>query len=410
MKRSSLFFLLSILLPFGMCAQWSAQNSGTTNALNEITFPAADTGFVAGENGTLLRTYNGGQSWTTLSSGTSKHLTDVFFLNTQTGFVVGDSGYFGKTTDGGTTWTVSYLTSVGQVSLGAVCFTSSQIGYAAGNDGFMFGIIFKTINAGASWTVCNSPTSFMSISYSRLVFPNATVGYALTRGMCMKTIDAGNNWFITDTAYVNSGAMFSILEDAHFFSQDTGYIVGWYNGFTGYTTNGGTNWTDHFVLGTQWYAVDFPSRQVGYLVGWGQLGKTADGGLTWQDITTPLIQSSGIYSMKFTDNNTGYACGINGLILKTTNGGTTGIIAEMSNAVLSVYPNPSSGILRCQVSGIRCQKVEITNVLGECVTADNLIIDNDAVHIDLTGSPSGIYFIRILLEDQTMQTVKVIIE
>src|SRR5689334_17625947 len=46
-------------------------------------------------------------------------------------------------------------------------------------------------------------------------------------------------------------------------------------------------------------------------------------GWTW---SYPLPTGEDIYSIKFTDQNTGYTCGYNGTLLKTTNGGNDWII------------------------------------------------------------------------------------
>jgi len=343
MKNILFLVILNSLYLSQSLAQWTQLSSGTNNTLNEIFFPALDTGFVAGNSGTLLRTVDGGITWTTMSSFTTLNLNDIYFINTQQGFVVGDSGYFAATSDGGLNWSVSYLSNNNFIKLNSVYFTTSLIGYAGGSENFAFGIIFKTIDGGVSWTVTTTPTSFLDMDYKRILFPSFTTGYALSRGYCIKTTDGGDNWFITDTALVNSGGMFSILEDAYFFSEDTGYVVGWYNPFCGYTVNGGVNWADQFVSNNQWYSIDFPSQQTGYMIGWSQLVKTVDGGQTWTDITSALIQVGGIYSMDFTDEVTGYACGDAGRILKTTFGGTTGIVELENDLNFNVFPNPSTG-------------------------------------------------------------------
>ncbi|MES2593572.1 MAG: YCF48-related protein [Bacteroidota bacterium] len=55
--------------------------------------------------------------------------------------------------------------------------------------------------------------------------------------------------------------------------------------------------------------------------GAGILLKTTDGGTSWTQQTSGTTQD--LYSIKFTDANNGYAVGNNGAAIKTTNGGTT---------------------------------------------------------------------------------------
>jgi photosystem II stability/assembly factor-like uncharacterized protein len=86
-------------------------NSGTdwitvmnTNPLWDIDFPISATGLIGyavGENGTILKTFNGGLSWPPQQSGTSVRLNGVYFLDLDFGFAVGDNGTILRTTDGG---------------------------------------------------------------------------------------------------------------------------------------------------------------------------------------------------------------------------------------------------------------------------------------------------------------------
>lgn len=394
---------LYILLHNHSVAQWTQLISGTTNTLNEIFFPAVDTGFVAGNAGTLLRTVDGGVTWTTINSFTTLDLNDVYFINTQQGFVVGDSGYFASTTDGGINWLVSYVSNTNFIKLNSVYFATPLIGFAGGSEDFSFGIIFKTTDGGISWNVTNTPTSIFDMDYKRILFPSSAIGFALSRGHCIKTIDGGDNWFITDTALVNSGGMFSILEDAFFFSVDTGYIVGWYNPFCGYTINGGINWVDQFVSNNQWYSIDFPTQQTGYMVGWSQLVKTLDGGQTWNDITSPLIQTGGIYSMDFTDDVTGYACGDAGRILKTTLGGTTGINEPDNGMNFTVYPNPSSGWFYVNMNQLTSREtqqlqLEFFDISGKLIFTQ--FMNSRTQFIDLSLN-DGVYVLKLTFKAKT---------
>lgn len=393
------FFLIAYFvttLPAFMSAQWTALHSGTGETLYEIVFPSTDTGYVVGTNGTLLRTFDGGDQWTALDLGSGQHLHDVYFLDSQIGYVVGDSGLFSMTMDAGDQWITSYIASSTSIVLSSVCFTSPHTGYVGGRRDDLTGVIFKTIDGGSTWAETITPETFLDIDYKRIVFPVPDTGYALTRGMCMKTTDGGDHWYVTDSSLVASGDMFSLLEDACFFSADTGYIVGWYNGFCGYTINGGEQWTDQLVSHNQWYAIDFPTRQTGYLVGWGQFIKTDDGGHTWTDQTSELILTGSIYSMDFTDEETGYMCGAGGLILKTTNGGTTQIQEPDITSKLVVAPNPSNGMVQINIAGVVEEIVAFASVtvysgLGQKVwESTDLTIP---ASIQMRDFPKGIYLL-----------------
>jgi len=72
---------------------------------------------------------------------------------------------------------------------------------------------------------------------------------------------------------------------------------------------------------THLFSVDFTDSNTGYIGGWDNLLlKTLDGGTTWDTLNTP-VGSGYFFSVTFTDVNTGFAAG-NG-ILKTADAGLT---------------------------------------------------------------------------------------
>ena len=74
------------------------------NPLHSINFPisnAGQIGYCVGDSGTILKTFNAGDSWHNQLSNTSERLNKVFFLDNDYGFAVGDNGIILKTTNGG---------------------------------------------------------------------------------------------------------------------------------------------------------------------------------------------------------------------------------------------------------------------------------------------------------------------
>lgn len=59
------------------------------------------TGWAVGDNGTILKTTDGGNTWGLQTSGTTESLQSVHFINTQTGYIVGTNGVILKTVTGG---------------------------------------------------------------------------------------------------------------------------------------------------------------------------------------------------------------------------------------------------------------------------------------------------------------------
>jgi photosystem II stability/assembly factor-like uncharacterized protein len=82
-------------------------------------------------------------------------------------------------------------------------------------------------------------------------------------------------------------------------------------------------------LGGNLAGMDFPTASVGYAVGSdisistnNFIAKTADGGLTWQRISTAALTDRP-QAVRFKNLDTGFVVGYTGMLLRTTNGGAT---------------------------------------------------------------------------------------
>lgn len=140
-------------------------------------------------------------------------------------------------------------------------------------------------------------------------------------GRVFSTKDGGETW---ETQNVHDGALYEI----EFPSNEVGYIVGPHVLFK--TTNGGTAWEMIQIQVTDAQYIDFFSENVGYL-GYSNMipsiHKTEDGGKSWKrrkgcgsDIYRE--KASGITKFSFRDENEGVVCGANTL-LHTIDGGET---------------------------------------------------------------------------------------
>jgi len=115
MKKIYLIFVISILLQLNIFPQqgWISQNSGTNQDLWAFYFLDQNNGWVAGRNGIVVKTTNGGLNWITVNSGTSAWFHSIYFLDQNIGWIVGPdytvtnaSGRIISTTNGGIEWTL----------------------------------------------------------------------------------------------------------------------------------------------------------------------------------------------------------------------------------------------------------------------------------------------------------------
>jgi photosystem II stability/assembly factor-like uncharacterized protein len=86
-------------------SEWNTISSPSTNNLNSISVKGFSA-WIAGDNGTLLKSTNGGINWFQINAGVSNNLNSVIFLDTITGWITGSNGLIIKSTNGGLNWTV----------------------------------------------------------------------------------------------------------------------------------------------------------------------------------------------------------------------------------------------------------------------------------------------------------------
>jgi photosystem II stability/assembly factor-like uncharacterized protein len=309
---------------------WIQQNSGTNISLFGVSFTDANTGTVVGQNGTILRTTNGGQNWISQSSGTNNNLHGVSFTNANIGTAVGELGIILRTTNGGQNW-ISQSSGT-NFELSGVSFTDANNGTVVGqeynnNDG----IILRTTNGGQNWiNQLSFPEVLLGVFFTDTNNGTAVGGVAGSGyEIILRTTDGGQNWIIQSdgTGITLLGVCFSDVNN--------GTAVGLL-GTIRRTTNGGQNWF-YQTSGTYNHltGVSFTDANNGTAVGYnGTILRTTNGGQNW------LTQVSGtnewLFGVSFTNENNGTAVGFNGTILRTWNGG---VPVELTSFTASVNKN-----------------------------------------------------------------------
>jgi photosystem II stability/assembly factor-like uncharacterized protein len=284
-------------------AQWLNQTSGTTSDLYKVCFTDANTGTAVGENGTILRTTNGGTTWRGQSSGTTSDLLAVSFTDANTGTVVGIGGTILRTTDGGATWVNQESRTTHAIC--GVSFTDANTGTVVGANG----TILRTTDGGTTWRGQSSgtPTDLFAVC-----FTDANTGTVTgINGTILRTTDGGAAWI-----YQESGTT-RTLYGVSFTDANTGTVVG-ENGIILGTTNGGVKWNVRSTFGTTTilWDVSFVDSSNGTVVGtYGAIFRTTDGGMTW------LSQSSGttndLQGVSYATPTIGSAVGNLGTILRS---------------------------------------------------------------------------------------------
>jgi len=293
---------------------WSTVSAGTEINLRSLCLIGATTAVAVGDNATIIKSTNSGTSWQTISQS-SKHYPIPFnegiqFLNNNELFVVGESGKVTRSPDGGATWQVLDIGSAYRIT--TCFFLDHNTGFVAG-----YNHIYKTTNAGVSWTDATIPGTTYDIY--KIGFVNADTGIAVGHfGLIARTTDGGASW--------NKITVSNFYDDVYdlYFMNDSTAIITANNGFMK-TTDAGSTWTK---IGGPFYQlnmdIDFPNKDTGYIAGHNLL-RSVDKGATWTLIENGVGACSNSF-MKWVNGKIGYSinCGTTApSIYRTMDGNVT---------------------------------------------------------------------------------------
>jgi len=212
-----------------------------------------------------------------------------------------------------TTIPLEALTTPTTATLYDITFTHPDTGYVIGGTHWQHGEWLVTTNGGDTWRT----DTFANNGLLAIDFLDAetaiTVGFD---GQAFYKSDADTWWL---PYYPPEGETMNAVD---FWDENTGVVVGGKNFAFGliYRLNNinGTADTVHYPLPHELRDVQFTNKNTVHTVGYGYVGKSTDGGLTWQ---ASDIQGDFFYALYFVNQEVGYAVGRSGTIIKTTDGG-----------------------------------------------------------------------------------------
>lgn len=415
-KRLLIVSSLIVFIHGSLNAQsgWFSINSTTRDDLESVFFTNDNTGYAVGDNGTAIKTTDAGSTWLSMLVPTDKVLRSVVFYDVNTGYIVSGDGYsfysgdVYKTTNGGNTWNFQLLPNY--VHFYSVFIINPDTIYVSG-----YQTILKTTNAGYTW----ESQTFTDLGFiTSLYFTDINIGYAseFNNLKILKTTNGGDNW---RTMYTYQGLVG--YYGINFSNANTGIAVGGFRGFTGYaflsrTTNGGDYWTNYsFGNNDCFWAVRFVNQVTGYVIGGktnaAAILKTTNSGLNWY--FQALNINHFLKGIFFTSLNTGYTVGLNGTLLKTTNGGeiligiNPGENQTPTQFLLAQnYPNPFNPVTKIcfDIPRQGFVSLKVFDLLGREISTlvnEIKIPGNYAVDFDGSELPGGVYFYRMQSADFT---------
>lgn len=302
--------LASLLLAIGTHAQWELVTPiKTRSEFEAIRMVNGTVGYALDKPmGAILRTRDGGANWERMANNLGNAPVALFMWDELRGIAVGEGGQVYRTSDGFGTITGAQNPTFGELS--CVHFVNDTLGWA----GSLTGKIFRSTNAGVTWTQMNSgqpTTNYMTA----IQFVDTQTGYASCyAGEMLKSTDGGLTWLA-----VGPFDQLVLMRDLYFYTDQVGVAVG-SAGEVIRTTDGGLTW-DSIPSNTTYTMRDLDA--VGdTLVACGDLGRlirSTDGGLTW---TVLQAGSTDHQSLSLTPAGTAIL-GTNGRIQRSTDFGST---------------------------------------------------------------------------------------
>lgn len=327
----------TILITWDAGESWRLVSGIRGYSLSAFHFPTAYTGYAIGRDlrdeknprEVVMTTTDAGEHWQTVASDDTSPMTALFFTDETTGFTVGEKGIVRKTTDGGATWHNFCLDA--SVDLLDIAFFDAGTGILTGEEG----TLFRTTNGGTTWVRMNGLPAAdpgriringAASAYLEVCEPVSIGGASKKRVHQLITNDAGLTWSARPDS---SGLILPYSPDfIDFPTADTGFVQ--INKLLIRTTDGGITW-DSVDLTNYYQSIRFINGTTGFIIHpfsnpkQSEILKSRDRGASWQPVTG-TVTTSRLYDIDFPTKTTGYAVGKDavtghGDVLKTTDGG-----------------------------------------------------------------------------------------
>jgi photosystem II stability/assembly factor-like uncharacterized protein len=359
---------------------WKSTNSGINwqnkfrNNVSEIKGPVfvnSNTGFLCSAQKLIYKSTNAGENWFQIGGAIQHNVFSIYCKEENNLWVYGDSGMILKTTNSGVNWENKsiYLTNLvyGLKENNNILFIKVY------NFDYPF---FKSTDLGNSWI--NIPLDTMQFSFN-LFFLNSQIGWVIPTigNNFYKSNDGGNTWI----KYYRQVENDLQIINCFFINENTGFAA--------------TVATNYGVI------------------------KTTNSGFNWFVNTNISNYNCWTYNVSFLNENTGWVVGSSGLILKTTNCGTSFISINNQNipdkySLSQNYPNPfnPSTNIKYQLVNNKFVSLKVYDILGKEVATLMNEFQRAGTYVTQFSKnqlPSGVYFYSLYIDGVRIDTKKMIL-
>ncbi|MEI8006312.1 MAG: YCF48-related protein [Bacteroidota bacterium] len=305
-----------------------------------------------------------GGIWQKLNVGQSVIQTAIDFPGNQslTGYTASMSltyngnGNIFKTTDGGQSWTSVWFGS--QAGLYGASFVSVDTGYVAGlpNGSISWSGFGKTTDGGLTWTSMQVPSNIYQ--FNDVIFRDANHGMLLAQTNSSAAVYATSNG---GTSWQTATGISSGIPNRACHVSGTKYFLVDNSGHIKKSLDDGLSWTTVYSGGPILLGIAFYNDLIGQACGDnGLLLRTTDGGNTWQtqNVTTDIW-----HQVIYVNQDTIYVVGTPEIIYKSTNGGVSWSNdypqSTYNNAFYDLVITPSGTTWVCGSQGVLMRKYQL---------------------------------------------------
>ena len=278
-------------------------------SLNVVSFASENRGIAAGSNGRLFVTTDGGENWEARPQRAYSEFMDVAWLNDTTVVLIGDRQQI-RSTDAGQTWSEILA---GARPLGMGFGANVTEGMVAGVDG----LALYTSDGGRTWT--NRSSGAPGRNIYDLTIHESGVGYAVGyQGGVIRSDDRGATWWWTERIPPNVPRHLTLVA----VPSENSVVAVAEEGAVYHSSTKGDRWSNDLVrTDRRLYDMSFGDSLNGWIVGYGVIFHSTNGGASWRGDSTSLPYGlAGVHALNATRV---YVTGDNGRLFLTEDGGET---------------------------------------------------------------------------------------
>lgn len=331
MKKLTVICIIAIVVTVPAFAQWEMVRQGD-ELLANFNFRAwgdgfmldADTGWLVGRDGLVIKTVDGGVHWQTVREADQSGVdwNDVEFIDANTGYACADDGFIFKTVDGGANWTMVGDTALYKEDLLFLKVIDANTVFFAGKKA----TLLKTSNGAIDFVKSDHPFEGLDLD-GGLNFCNANVGVVASddyNGYTWYTHDGGITWNLTRINDLFPYGISKYSVRCVGTGGDSTIVLGTQYRVILISQDGGKTYTqrgDYTFAMDYYWTLSVIDESSWYLGGDGLTVKTTDGGASWDTLQTGTGHT--VMFMNFFDADNGFIFTEFNQWLKTTDGGSS---------------------------------------------------------------------------------------